>query len=191
MGNQIWESRTEEVLISLSMLVGIWLCFCLRWDLSKPAGSAKTPKHPLYFQQAPWHFPSSAASRTSTVDLQLDTSFLRLCQREGVKHDEPLQSKAGRCFLCYLLLWMEKMPCHLSFFSPPFIPSPPFFFFHFLPPLCWSENSRKLKCILKWRMFCLAWSKAVLDISGHVLNTHNVSRFLVFKAKFFYHCLRT
>lgn len=158
MGNQIWESRAEEVLISLSMLVGIWLSFCLRWDLSKPAGSAKTPKHPLYFQQAPWHFPSSAASRTSTVGLQLDTclkSSLRLCQREGAKRDEPLQSKAGRCFPCYLLLWMVKMPCYLSFFSPPFIPSSPFFFFHFYLHCAGQRTVENSSA--SWNEGCSAW----------------------------------
>lgn len=82
------------MLVSLSMLVGIWLGFCLRQDLSKPAGSAKTPKLPLHFQQAPWHFPGSAASRTSAGDLQLDTCFktsLTLCQGEGAKPSVPVQ----------------------------------------------------------------------------------------------------
>lgn len=68
-----------------------------------------------------------------------------------------------------------------------FIPSPPFSFSIFTST---GVNSRKLKCILQWRMFCLAWSKAALYISGQMLNTHNVPCFLVFKAKFFYHCLR-
>lgn len=206
MGNQIWECKAENVLVSLSMLVGIWLTVCLRRDLNKPAGSAKTPKHPLHFQQAPWHFPSSAASRTSVADLQLDTCFkssLRLCQRKGAKHDELLQFKAGRWFLCYVLLYVVNVSgksiqilqrssicCYLSptFFFSSFFPLPPPL--QFLPPLSWSENSRKLECILKWRRFCLAWSKVVLYISGHVLNTHKVSYFLVFKPKFFYRCLR-
>lgn len=126
------------------MLVGIWLSFCLRQDLSKPAGSARTPKHPLDFQQAPWHFPSSAASRTSTVDLQLGTclkSSLRLCQGEGAKHHEPLQCRE---MFPVLLLWMVKMPGRpfqilqgrtilllpfLLFSS--FHPLPTFFLFHF------------------------------------------------------------
>ena len=112
MGNQIWECRAENVLVSLLILVGIWLGFCLRRGLSKPAASAETLKHPVCFQQAPWHFSSSAASRTSAVDLPLDTclkSSTRLRGRESAKLDAPLQSKAGRWFLCYLSLQMVNM----------------------------------------------------------------------------------
>lgn len=202
MGNQIWEQSWEGADFSVS--AGGDLAQFLP-DLSKPAGSARTPKHPLDFQQAPWHFPSSAASRTSSVDLQLETcleSSWRLCQGEGAKHHEPLQTQAGRCFLCCFCEWWKCLEgpsrfCReelfvVSFPSFSLLLSPPHLFLSpFLPPLCWSEDSKKLKCILQWRMFCLAWSKAALYISGHMLNPHNVSCFLVFKAKSSYHCLRT
>lgn len=176
------------------MLVGIWQGFCLHQDLSKPAGSAETPKEALDFQQAPWHFPGSAASRTLAVDLQLDTCFtsaLSPCQREGAKHDARLQAGAGSWFLGYLLL------CAVSIFGSSFqilqrsdvcyYLSCPFWF---LPPSFLSlgrlENGRKLKCILIGRSLGLNRYFAFLATCRTLI----VSCFLVLRAKCFYLCLR-
>lgn len=112
MGNRISECRAENVLIHLSVLVGIWQGFCLHQDLSKPAGSAETPKEALDFQQAPWHFPGSAASRTLAVDLQWDTCFtsaLSPCQREvqSTMHDCKLVQGAGSWVTCCCVQWVS------------------------------------------------------------------------------------
>lgn len=193
------------MLISLSMLVGLWLSFCLRQDLSKPAGSAKTPKQPLHFEQAPWHFPSCAASRTSTVDLQLDTcskSSLRLCQGEGAKQISPCSLRQGDVSCVASLdgenAWKAlpdsagKTYLLLPFLLFPLLLSPP----HLFSSSIFTSTVLVRKQCKNSSGSCSegysAWlGLKQLCIFGHMLNTHNVSCFLVFKAKFFYHCLRT